>query len=61
MSCPPDEPEAGWLCSCGAAMDHDFHCDECGSEPPWGCGCNLCEPWDTGEDWDDYLDEDLYP
>jgi hypothetical protein len=60
-----EESAQGWLCSCGAWNDHDFHCDDCGAEPPWGCGCFVCDGEDDddddccddlGED-DDWLDD----
>lgn len=50
------EESSGWLCSCGAWMDHDFHCDDCGAEPPWGCDC--CQ--DAADEEDDYDGEDAW-
>lgn len=32
-----------WLCSCGSYIEDGLHCELCGSEPPWGCGCSLCD------------------
>ncbi len=58
MQPPWEDGTGGWLCWCGAWMDHDFHCDSCGVVPPWGCEC--CEDEDSdddddddGEDWED--------
>ena len=54
MSYNPDtEPvsESGWLCDCGAWNDHDFHCDACLREPPWGCDCG-CRDLEDDEDED---------
>ncbi len=40
------ELDDGWLCSCGHYNDHDFHCDECLNQPPWGCDCDSCSELD---------------
>lgn len=50
--------DGGWLCNCGAWLDHDFHCDHCGAEPPWGCAC--CEDSED-EGRDDYDADDYFP
>jgi hypothetical protein len=48
------ETDEGWLCPCGACMDHDLHCDHCGAEPPWGCPCDECgEPRDGDDTWNE--------
>ncbi len=46
---PDDEPDPGWLCSCGEYNDHDFHCDACHAEPPWGCDCCATDDWDDND------------
>ena len=57
-----DTPD-GWCCPCGYLNDHNLHCDNCGSKPPWGCGCSFCErescdPDEYEETWDDRIPED---
>jgi hypothetical protein len=47
------EPDEGWLCGCGTWMDHSFHCDGCGAEPPWGCPCDVCSEPPDEDDWDE--------
>lgn len=33
-----DEPSM-WICACGNIVESEFHCPNCGFEPPWGCDC----------------------
>jgi hypothetical protein len=48
----------GWLCVCGQFNEHEFHCDNCKSEPPWGCDCDFCNEPDYEDDW--YDEEEHY-
>lgn len=52
--------ELGWHCTCGAWNDHDFHCDDCKADPPWGCDCSFCEPdgFDEEDEWDDGIGDE---
>lgn len=46
----------GWLCVCGKFEESEFHCSECGAEPPWGCDCGACVEDEWLDDWeDDYI------
>lgn len=53
-----------WLCRCGHYIEDGIHCPKCGSEPPWGCPCDLCDSPDMTDDpefWgygDGYFDDD---
>jgi hypothetical protein len=44
----------GWLCVCGHFEESEFHCSNCGAEPPWGCDCGEHVEYED-EDDEDYL------
>ena len=50
---PSPSSDQGWLCTCGNYQEDDFHCSECGAEPPWGCACDDCQ--------EKHYDETYYP
>lgn len=48
-----DEPVL-WNCNCGMLVDGYDHCPVCGSAPPWGCDCPICQEELEADDWHAY-------
>lgn len=38
-----DARDVAWMCRCGHWEESCLHCSVCGSQPPWGCPCELCQ------------------